>query len=81
MVEWLLDHYLQAVMRLRVTEQPRRLDEDVDPVAQRAAEALEKMWDIARAQGITDERRLGRNSSAQGSQAQSTARSLTVLAG
>jgi hypothetical protein len=55
MVEWLLDHYLQAVMRLRVTEQPRRPNEDVDPMAQRAAEALEKMWDIARAQGITDE--------------------------
>jgi thioesterase domain-containing protein len=55
MVEWLLDHYLQAAMRLRVNEQPRRPNEDVDPMAQRAAEALEKMWDIARAQGITDE--------------------------
>ena len=34
---------------------PRRPNEDVDPMAQRAAEALEKMWDIARARSITDE--------------------------
>jgi hypothetical protein len=26
MVEWLLDHYLQAVMRLRVTEQPPKVE-------------------------------------------------------
>jgi 16S rRNA C967 or C1407 C5-methylase (RsmB/RsmF family) len=55
MEEWLALHYTRAIEDLRSTELPQKPDEFADSVAQRAAEALEKMWAIARARGITDE--------------------------